>query len=93
MEEQNMNEVIENVEAVNAEVVEIKKIKKKYNYGDKYRGRYKYDSKDYYKPEYHKQHYIDNKARYKLNAENRKNKIKEALAMMETMKKLETVLI
>ena len=90
MEEQKNNEVIENViEAVNAEVVEIKKIKKKYDYAGKYKGRY--DSKDYYKPEYHKEHYIKNKARYKLNAENRKNKIKEALAMMETMKKLETV--
>ncbi len=90
MEVQNNNEVVDNVEVANVEVVEMK-IKKKYNYGTKYKGRY--DSKDYYKPEYHKEHYIKNKARYKLNAENRKNKIKEALAMMETMKKLETVLI
>ena len=90
MEVQNINEVVVNVEVANVEVVEMK-IKKKYNYGDKYRGRYKYDRKKYYSPEYHPEHYLKNKARYQLNGINRKNKIKEALEFMAKMKEQEIV--
>ena len=76
MEELNINQVTNNVE--------LKKVKKVYDYGDKYKG--KYDQKKYYNSSYHKQHYLDNKERYKLNGLTRKNKIKEALEMMEKMK-------
>jgi hypothetical protein len=85
MEEQKNNEVIDNA------VIEVKKVKKKYDYGDKYKGRYKYDSKKYYDSTYHQEHYLQNKARYQQNGLNRKNKIKEALAMMAKMKEQEIV--
>ena len=65
------------------EIQEIETIikKKKYDYGNKYKGRY--DTTKYYKKEYHQNRYIEKKELYKTNALNTKNRTKKALEYLK----------
>lgn len=79
VEQENINEDNKNELNEENKNEEIPKPKKKYNYGDKYKGKYKN-----YNKEYHKKRYQEKKQEYKFNVQNRRKKVKIALDILKS---------